>query len=241
MRVVTANIKKDLFRRKSRRAMKATSKLGGAILWQEIKDPVDVANLHDILPPRYWLHFFENLEIPMSFKRKYWRPAVAAELPPGTPLSGFDLMHHGRALTSPNRYVAWVVMAKKNRSNRAKRAKIICFMNSHFVSGAWNKRLKLHKKWRKEAWNQHWGRMKELVLFFYHNGITVIFGGDFNRRDVEKFHERQRWLVQHGIDKIGVLVSRRGGTRVSAVESGHEKTASDHDAVWAKLDMRLAA
>jgi hypothetical protein len=117
----------------------------------------------------------------------------------------------------------------------AKKAKLLAIINTHFVSGAWNAKDKSNKQWRQTRWSEHYLLMRAKILAFLERGISVLFGGDFNRTSVRPFIAGQQWLVQHGIDKIG-FIEAPGGIRVTKViGTGHTDTTSDHDAAWANV------
>lgn len=227
MRVVTSNIRDnpDLPRAKVRSAAAETATLGGVALFQEIGEAEDHVDLHRAMGTG-WTWANEHLAIPLAFKTKFWQIIEV----------GFEKMHEGLAGTSPARYIAWAVVKRKRRLARmAKKEKLLAVLNTHFVSGAWSTRYKLNKEWRKENWNVHYYKMKAKIIDFLGRGISVLFGGDFNRLTVAKFVYTQKWLVQHGIDKIG-FIKAAGGLSVTKVwKSGHTDTTSDHDAAWTNV------
>lgn len=233
VKVASCNImdNPDIPRWKVRRAAAETAKWSDVVLYQEIGEQEDHEDIQDAMGAAYsWSG--ENIAIPIAWKTKMWELVER----------GVELMHHGLAKTSPNRYIHWVVLKRKRRFARiAKKSKIVCFMNTHFVSGAWNDKDKTNKEWRQENWGRHFAKMQARVLSFVIRGITVVFGGDFNRLAVEKFHAGQRWIVQHGIDKIGVI---RGvaGPKVRVLSKGHLDVTKvhDHQMIWASLSVTAA-
>ena len=111
----------------------------------------------------------------------------------------------------------WVV-ARHRATGR-----VAVFVNTHYVSGAWNNKPKPHKEWRKAAWLDHWQALRDLAPKLAIRG-PVIFVGDFNRTDVTDWHPQLRWVDDRGIDKIAAVNARplRAPRRLP--------TRSDHDA-----------
>jgi hypothetical protein len=222
MRIVTANIRNnpDMLRQKVKADAKIVSRLGGVLLFQEIGEREDHVDVKAAIGTAF-TYVHEDIAIPIAFKKSSW---VLLD-------SDSVLMHKGKRMTSPNRYVSWVLLER--RSNK----QLVCIMNTHFVSGAWNGAPKLNKAWRRERWQEHWKKMSAIVGYFHSQGVTVIFGGDFNRVKVGKFHKDQRWVVNGGIDKIGILEAH-GGVRVNIIDSYRHALNSDHDAHGANLELR---
>ncbi len=219
MKVVTANIRNnpDMLRKKVKADAKTVSRLGGVLLFQEIGEAEDHADVKAALGPGFgYVH--DNVEIPIAYRKSSW---VLLD-------SDCVLMHKGKRMTSPNRYVSWVLLER--RSNK----QLVCIMNTHFVSGAWNGTPKLNKSWRRARWQEHWKKMSAIVGYFHSQGVTVIFGGDFNRLKVDRFHKSQRWVVNNGIDKIGIL---EGAVKVHIEHQSRHALNSDHDARVASLEL----
>jgi hypothetical protein len=233
VRIVTANIKNnpDMPDTAVRADMREVAPLGGIVLFQEIGEPEDHLAIDAAFAPRRWHHLHRDLAIPILIKRRHWKVLDV----------GFELMHHGKAGASPNRYIAWAVIRRRGLRARLRGLKPIVVMNTHFVSGAWNAKDKRHKDWRKVVWNLHWSKMRDRVLEFCRQGYTVIFGGDFNRIEVQKFHASQQWLHSHGIDKIG-YVEGIGGSTIEDLDS-HVRTDlySDHHAHSVTVGLRPPA
>lgn len=127
--------------------------------------------------------------------------------------TGWDKAHGGMITASPRRGVSWVVLERDGDK--------IAFLNTHFVSGAWNEKKKSFKQWRKKVWMKHFRMLKALVHEFNRRGITVVCGGDFNMlvRNIALFHEDQRWLIQHGI--VGIfVVNAAGGVQIEPLSKG---------------------
>jgi hypothetical protein len=229
MRVVTANIRNnpDLARTKVRGDASAVGRMGGVALFQEIAEAEDHEDLTDGLG-KPWTVIHRHVAVPVAYRRHRWE--VATKLPNGVKSTGAIRTHNGRRRASPPRYVTWVVLRRKDRPDHPP----VAFVNTHFVSGAWNRKPKLHKSWRKEMWNQHWKKMQEILLRFYAAGITVVFAGDFNKVKVPRFHEGQRWFINGGIDKMGCLEAP-SGARIALREVDRKDLNSDHDARIARV------
>ncbi|AVD99293.1 phosphoesterase [Streptomyces phage BillNye] len=221
MKVVTANIRNnpDMLRKKVKADAATVSGLGGVLLFQEIGEPEDHTDVKAAIGTAF-TYVHDNVEIPIAFRKSSWNLLD----------SDVVLMHKGKRMTSPNRYLSWVLLER--RSNK----QLVCIMNTHFVSGAWNGTPKLNKAWRRERWLEHWKKMSSVVNYFHSQGVTVIFGGDFNRLRVGRFHQDQRWAVNRGIDKIGVLEGH-GGVRVKLLGQSHHPLNSDHDAHVASIEL----
>lgn len=231
MRVITANIRNnpDLSRTKVAGDAAAVGRWGAVALFQEIAEREDHQDLRRGLGNK-WSIVHDNVAVPIAYKPRFWVEVQGHEMSNGLAPRGAVRMHDGRKRTSPPRYVTWVVLRRKSRPDLPP----VVFINTHFVSGAWNRKPKLHKKWRKKMWNQHWDKMQNIVLQFQEAGITVVFGGDFNRKDVARFSPRQRWFVNGGIDKLG-CIEAKGGTRVRLVDVDRKGMNSDHDARIARV------
>lgn len=232
MRVVSVNIRNnpDMRRELVRQSASVAARNGGVVMFQEIGEREDHEDVLTALGSG-WTVAHPKLAIPIAYRDRYWRGLDW----------GYELMHQGKKLTSPSRYISWVKLERINPDRPDRRTgKQVVFLNTHFVSGAWSKALKLNKEWRKEMWEIHWKKMCERVLEFNAAGDTVIFGGDFNRMSVRRFHPAQRWLAQHAIDRIGVLEGVTGPF-VDLIESYHLDVPSDHDAVVAAIRLRREA
>lgn len=221
MRVVTANIRNnpDMLRKKVKADAETVSRLAGVLLFQEIGEREDHVDVKAAIGTAF-TYVHDDVEIPIAFKKDYWTLIDSDSV----------LMHHGKRMTSPDRYVSWVLLERRSTK------RLVCVMNTHFVSGAWNGNPKLNKVWRRERWLEHWKKMQAIVNYFHSQGVTVIFGGDFNRLRVARFHPDQRWAVNHGIDKIGI-VQAPGGARAKPVSSFRHALNSDHDAHVASIEL----
>lgn len=184
--VITANIKSNPYMKQAKvvHDVERCAELGDVILWQEMAPKRYKQALRDLGPE--WTHAHLNLEVPISWRDDEWELVY----------EGSILAHEGKATASPNRYIAWVVL--RHRAT----GKLVGFVNSHYVSGAWNGKLKTFKQWRKRMWVQHYALHVELIEALKLLGVPVVGGGDFNRAHVSPFTDDLKWLVNHGIDYL---------------------------------------
>ncbi len=227
-RVVTANIKCNptMVQSKVVADVKEVSTLAGVVFWQEIgitryKEAIRA------LDRTVWQSVIASGgagAIPISWKKKYWEFMSA----------GSVLTHKGRPLVSPNRYITWVIL--RNRKTGA----VVVFVNTHFISGAWNRERKLFKKWRQVQWTIHWEKERDLIGRWIGRDMSVVGGGDFNRVDVRKFHRDMVWLDDGGIDKLFYVEAPKGANlrEVATGEALVVDLNSDHHGNRAKIGVR---
>lgn len=198
------------------------AKMGADVLmWQEISPDYykDVIRAEKIGDPRRgeWRTFQQDLAVPITVR-------LGGDSPWEFVSEGRKLMHGGRAKVSPNRYISWVVL--KDRTSGRKTV----FMNTHMVSGAWNGKPDTDDAWRQEVWQKHRGEQAKNIAGFNGQGLSVVYGGDFNRQNVQQFSSRDKQVVNTGIDHLGVVLA--AGDDLAAVQA--KKTVggfnSDHDA-----------
>jgi len=195
--------------------LRTVRELGGIICWQEISRDRYKSALHsEFTAEGGWATEHLEVEIPISYKTK-WYELVD---------SGVVLTHEGLHLVSPDRYISWVLLRRKD----AKSNSMFYVVNTHFVSGGWSRKFQLKRKWRQAKWLEHWQIMKDLILGFHAKGITVIGGGDFNRQDTPTFDKDMQWFTGHVIDKL-FLLQAPSGVHLKAVDlSAKEGLNTDH-------------
>jgi hypothetical protein len=140
------------------------TRFAGVIGWQEVNDPPDRVKMRRQLGPDY---------------RHYVPPAGPAKaVPISWRRGGFILRdsgsvrtHGGEAKVTPARYVNWVVLQRRGTKKR------FAFVNTHFISGAWNKHPNRQARWRTHA-----GVLRDVVRRLRGRGLRVFVVGDFNRR-----------------------------------------------------------
>lgn len=229
MRLVIANIKNnpDMADRLVRADVSEIRKLNPhSVLWQEIGEREDHDAVESEMGRRY-RHLHTELPIPISLRKS---PLQVIE-------AGRKKLHDGKADASPARFVDWAIV--EHRERPALDPFIIA--NLHLVSGAWNDKPKPHKEWRQERWLESWELLQGITLEWYNDGFTSIFGGDWNRVNIEKFHRKQRWLIAGGIDKVGCLESPRSNVRIAVQDQDHIDLHSDHHAKVLDFTLRRAA
>lgn len=76
-------------------------------------------------------------------------------------------------------------------------------LDSHFTNGGYNGRWRPNRKQRRFRWDDEYEGHRELVHHWVDDeGLPVWGAGDFNRKDMPKFHSRQIWIKQAGIIKM---------------------------------------
>lgn len=232
MHLVTSNIKNDpdLPRDQVRHDMAAVSQLGGVILWQEVAEPDDWADLQATLPAEEWTHLHLTDECPISFRHAYWDLVD----------QGQEQLHGGLAHVSPHRVVTWAKLARKGRPE----VPPVAVVNTHLVQGAFTDPGQAEEAWRLAAWNASHDKIAELVARFLAEGTSVVGGGDFNRPGTwPAFGPGCRWLLHGGLDHL-YASDAPGGARVQLDSVGLLSTAvlfTDHSARLADLTLLPAA
>lgn len=196
------------------------SRKGDGILWQEIEIARYKQAVTSLLPAPKWDTNGLALECPISLSTKMWEVLDW----------GLVRTHSGRKRTSPHRYVVWVVARRKNLGVAAGKRRVVAFINTHFVNGAFNRKHLLTRAWRRQRWDIHYSILKEMVHRFVAAGITVLGGGDWNRSAVPKFVPYQRWMSKGGIDHLFTVEAPRG-VRVRIVDtdtSARGELKTDH-------------
>lgn len=195
MLLSTANIMGNPLMRQQKvvadvKTVKSRSSIVG---WQEIKTDRYKRAVREVYSD-HWDQCELQLPIPISVRTSQFRILK----------SGHKLTHYGKAGASPNRYVSWAYVKSTDLPFK------FLVMNTHYVSGAWNNKLKYAKAWRQRVWEVHWKVQRELVLDAHRAGFSILGTGDFNRIAVQKFHPDQQWLTNHTIDKLWWLEGPNG-------------------------------
>lgn len=170
--------------------------------------------------------------------------ALTVEVPQACRLEGWAFLgeetrmaHGGLSKTSPARYLTVTKWRRKD-------GLLVAFMGVHYVSGAWNKRSKLNKSWRKTKWWVNWRKQRAWIVKLNKDGYTVVSGGDYNRTTVKPFTKRQVKAAQHGIDRIEVNptpgVQVKLGTQRTLGPHPLDGMNTDHPAVMARLRLQRA-
>ena len=98
---------------------------------------------------------------------------------------------------------------------------------THFTNGAFNRKNKPAKLWRKWAWNRQHRKTRRLVRRWHKAGWNVILGGDFNRLRTLDLHPNQVVAHQAGLIHLyaipapGYTVDVRAKRTVTNVHTDH--------------------
>lgn len=170
-----------------------------------------------------WVHFHLGTEAPITVRE-------GGNSPWSVMRAGTKTLHKGLKKVSPHRVMTWVV-AKHKRTGE-----LTAFVNTHFVSGAWRAGSS-HHDWRQKMWNSSFKQMRAKIAAFHRQGISVVYGGDFNRNPMASFSKFDKRISLHGIDRIGFNRMAGESVRVSKrVTVGGFN--SDHDAKFAVFAAR---
>lgn len=136
--------------------------LASVIGWQEADTVAGRKKIRDLDGYATYVPKADALSaIPISWRIDTWELLAAGE----------HMTHAGKAGITPNRGYSWVIL--RHRATGV----VVCFVNTHFISGAWSWRM---TPWRRDRWNEH---MRELAAFVTKRGQTmpVVLVGDMNR------------------------------------------------------------
>lgn len=218
MRLISANIKSNPLMKQEHVVadLLKVHAVAGVVLWQELEPQ----RYKDALRSNFnrgWEHTHLETEIPISYQADIWQ--VVPEL------SGKALMHPGRKLVTPERFVVWTGLRRKHS-----RLDPIIVMNTHMISGAFSNHYPLTKNWRRKQWEAHFAHQQGLVKDLIMGGHTVLGGGDTNRGtpSMPKYAPSQVWLGEHGIDHLwcveapnSVKVSPRSHSLLTGMYTDH--------------------
>jgi hypothetical protein len=221
---LTENVKSNptMPQREVAHDVRAGAGLGAVVLWQEIRPDRYKAAVAGL--PDRWRTVQLGTEDPISFNTNVWRLVSTDRA----------FLSRGRAHVTPDRWATWAVL-QNQRSGR-----VVAFMDTHYVSAAWNSRPVSHKAWRKRQWVKEWRNQQQAVERLSQRGLTILGGGDFNRDRLPRFTDRQVNLNSGAIDHLwavpapGARIESQGTRRY-----GH--LYSDHDAVVGRVQVRTDA
>lgn len=194
------------------------------VLHQEIGEPEDHADVRATYGPA-WQHVGVSTPNPLALTRT-WRVLEA----------GVEHLHGGLQKVSPSRMVTWAVVQPR-RPHRA--VAPIVVTNAHYVSGAFSHPGQRGEEWRDDHWNAGHVIHGVLVRQFNAEGLTVVGGGDLNRRgDIPDLSPTCWWVAAAGYDHLYVSEAK-GGTRVRVRRTATHRAGlhTDHPAVSAVLDL----
>lgn len=60
----------------------------------------------------------------------------------------------------------------------------VLVLDSHFVSGAWSRKLRARRPWRRRKWRKHYAMLRQITEALDAAGFLVVHAGDVNRREV---------------------------------------------------------
>jgi hypothetical protein len=219
--LLTANVKSNPTMRQWKvvHDVQHAASLADVVLWQEIIPKRYKRAVRD-LDRTVWQTEHLDTEVPISFRKDIWSLVKGNIVP----------LHHGRALTSPNRDLTWVKL-RHNISHDE-----IVFVNTHYVSGAWNHKRRLHKAWRQMMWKRSWNIQHIFTLSM--DDEPIIGGGDFNRLTLEPFVATQDevWAPSTSIDHIYTIPTR--ALKIVVIERRkNSNNFTDHDFRYIRYNM----
>jgi hypothetical protein len=220
-RFVTENVKSNPTMPQSHveHDVRAGASLGDVLLWQEISPPRYKAAVEHL--PDRWRTVRDGTEDPISFDTSTWHLVT----------SGRKLLSRGRAHVTPDRWATWAAL--QNVATR----RVLVFMDTHYVSSAWNDRPVPHKAWRRRTWKTEWNRQDALVDELHGRGFTIMGGGDFNRVTLPRFGAGQVDLNSGSIDHLWVLPGAANDVDPGDASS-YRQLYSDHDAVVGRFTVQ---
>lgn len=225
MRLASCNAKgtdDGLSNRQVKRVAKIASRNAEVVGFQEVKLLADKELVLAGLGPQ-WEMYCSQTNSPICLNKSIWN--VLEE--------GFSTMHPAQARITPTRYVSWVIAEHRKRPG----IDPVAFTNGHVINkgpeqkNGWdetpdNREERIRLAFREQGLAVWEEQVQELYL----RGLTQFGTGDFNLLDVPKFHKKQKWLDNRGIDKIFYVPGPRGlhTPRFELVESWEVNTPSDH-------------
>lgn len=139
-------------------------------------------------------------------------------------------------LPQPARFTNEVVVVPRLLDRH--KVAVLC---SHFDNGAYNGRWRpeWNRKLRRRRWDKQFEVTREMVHRLHEEGITVLGAGDYNRRNLERFHPEQVWLSERGIMKMWMVPAPgvRGSTTQRLVVEDYA-LRTDHPGLCATVALR---
>jgi exonuclease III len=203
---------------KVRNVAKIASRNAEVIGFQELKMHAEMEEVLAGLGPS-WTVECGQTSTAIGLDTRYWEVLE----------TGFSTLSPSMAKVTPQRYVAWVIAQSKKRPTLPP----VAFTNGHLINKAWNDREKDPEieRIRRQYWNTGWEVWKAQVEELRNErNLTTFITGDFNRREVKRFHHRQEWLDAAGIDKIAYVPGpeRNNAPKFEVLERWTVNTPSDH-------------
>lgn len=190
MHVVVANVKCNprMSQAKVEHDLRFIASLGAIFFGSEIEIPRYKQAWTAILRhAKRAVTFNISIECPIAVPTKWWTPIRSERV----------LTHHGRALTTPDRYLSLLFVHARRKPSLG-----ICFIGTHYVSGGWHKGFKAFKAWRRKVWGIHHGKHQAAIADALAAGYNVVTGGDFNRTGDMRLHPDAVLIAQHGLDHL---------------------------------------
>lgn len=96
---------------------------------------------------------------------------------------------------TPARYLTWVILEVDTTGKR------FIFINTHFISGAWNR----HPE-RQARWQKHYQILYSRVETFrrHHPNKPIFVVGDFNRSKAMPMPSPVRWVPVEGVSGVPI-------------------------------------
>lgn len=240
MYVVTSNEKNTLTtweRRQDVEKILGAFEAGPLVFWQEIKSVSDHIDITSRLPDGY-THVFgqtfdltndQCLPVPISVPPRYKVDGKWFQKVKENTSSYYDV-------GSAERYYTMLRLIDNEKTDLP----AFYVINTHLTNGCeWEKsydECSDQAKFLRPYWNAHWNIIKAEIDDIKNSfDATVIYGGDFNRKNSPAFGTAERLAVGDGfIDKLAVITR---SVDAALENTGTIITRSDHDAHWAKWSL----
>lgn len=238
LRVGTSNVFRKLGPSDVRKCGVLARRHTDICMFQEIKDD-DFEPLSEGLGDEFALLGAHN---PIAFRKSKLRLAVSTELPGGFTYQSWFKWHSGDdKIPTPMRGESRLLLKQVERP----KLPVFGVSNGHVINKAWNGREKDPeiRKLRQKLWLESIDDWQWTVNTARRHGITMIWGGDFNRlpSGVPKFNTWQFPVAKHGIDQI-YASDGRGDKAARIFRTGDDKvidTPSDHHMVVGHVKLLL--
>lgn len=190
-------------------------------VFQEINPNEDLTPLRDGLGDN-WSLINTGIEDVIGYDHTFARLCDQSELPDWLdPTGHFRLSVGDSDIPNPSRYYSWGCFTVIQRPHQHPWV----LLDAHFTNGGWADPPKNMQHVRRQRWYNERDGVEAFVQKVHDAGLTIIFGGDWNRSPFDPFGGG-RWLVQNGIDKIGC---REANVNVTWQDKSVVKNPSDHD------------
>lgn len=194
------------------------------VLWQEVETAEEHGGVDRAFDPARFAHLFSDTPTPITVDGELLEVVDTGRL----------VTHKGRAGVTPARRFVWALVDPVEDP-----APPWLIVNTHMVSGAWNRKPKRDKMWRRRVWTEHAEQLAQHLDAWSGHGFSVMLGGDFNRVNVPELHRDLRWLTGDTIDKLGILTVPGGAVLERGSVTRRRNLYSDHHARY--VDVRVRA